>query len=368
MRFVILTLLVAAASAANLVPLYRARDPVKNRYILKVKDDVDLDNVAAKLPSMGIGIIKRFSFAVKGFAVEAQEKTINQLRTMDEFEYIEEDGIYKADVEWGCDRTDQRNLPLDGVAAFNDNGAGTHVYIIDTGLRHTHDEFNGRASFFFDFEPANQGDDCNGHGTHCGGTSVGNSVGIATAASVYSVRVLNCNGAGLTSNIVDGCDAIVAGGQKPGTCNMSIGGGASILLDNAVASLTSDGYVVSVSAGNDDTDACNQSPAREETSITTGSTTSDDERSGFSNYGTCVDIFAPGSLIRSSYHTADNAYTIMSGTSMASPHVVGVAAAMLGGGVCSDHASCKNNILAVGTADVVGSPGIGSPNLLLYCE
>ncbi|XP_006825313.1 aqualysin-1-like [Saccoglossus kowalevskii] len=365
MRFIVLALLVAAASAAKLVPLYRARDVVKNRYILKVKEGVDLDSVAAKLPGMGIGIKIRYSH---GFAIEAQEKNINQLRTMDEFEYIEEDGIYKIDVEWGCDRTDQRNLPLNGVANFNGDGSGTHVYIIDTGLRHTHVEFGGRASFFFDFEPLNQGDDCNGHGTHCGGTSVGIDVGIAPAASVYSVRVMNCNGIGLTTNIVDGIDAVANGGTMPGAANLSLGGGPSPAMDDATTRLTEAGYTTAVAAGNSNEDACDGSPSRESTSITVGATTDQDARSSFSNYGTCLEIFAPGSSVRSSYNTCDSCYATLSGTSMAAPHVCGVAAVLLSGDQCTDNTSCRTRIEADATEDVVSDPGIGSPNKLLYCD
>ncbi|XP_006825323.1 aqualysin-1-like [Saccoglossus kowalevskii] len=213
-----------------------------------------------------------------------------------------------------------------------------------------------------------QGEDCNGHGTHCGGTSAGTTVGIATSASLYSVRVLNCMGAGSTANIVEGCDAITNDGSKPAVASLSLGGGASTAMDSAVERMIDAGYTVSVAAGNDNANACYTSPARVEPALTVGATDSDDERASYSNYGTCVDIFAPGSDVRSSYHLSDSSYAVLSGTSMACPHVTGVAAVHLGAGTCVTHASCKNKITGEATSGLVGNPGDGSPNLLLYCD
>nr|XP_002741796.1 PREDICTED: cuticle-degrading serine protease-like [Saccoglossus kowalevskii] len=311
---------------------------------------------------------KRYKAAFHGIAINAQAKAINRLRSMSEVEYIEEDGLYHASVEWGCDRIDQRNLPLDDQMNLYGDGNGANIYIVDTGLRHSHQEYQGRAHFFWDFEYSNRGEDCNGHGTHCGGTSAGITVGIATSASLYSVRVLNCMGAGSTTNIVKGCDAITDGGSKPGVASLSLGGGASTAMDSAVQRMIDAGYTVSIAAGNDDANACNTSPARVEAALTVGATDSDDGRASYSNYGTCVDIFAPGSDIRSSYHLHDGSYAVLSGTSMACPHVTGVAAVHLGAGTCATNAACKNKIISEGTSGVVGDPGVGSPNLLLYCD
>ncbi|XP_006824300.2 aqualysin-1-like [Saccoglossus kowalevskii] len=366
MRVLIISLLVAVASAASLAPIYKARDPVENSYLVKIKDDQNIDQFVKKLPALRMSVTKRYK-SFNGIAITALPEYISMLQHMPEVEYIEQDGIYKTSVEWGCDRIDQRNLPLDGAMNIYGDGSGAHVYIIDTGLRHTHQEYQGRASYFWDFDVANGGDDCNGHGTHCGGTAAGISVGIATSASLYSVRVLNCIGAGTTANIVAGCDAVTDGGTQPGVASMSLGGGESLAMDSAVERMIAAGYTVSIAAGNDDALACNTSPARVEAALTVGATESNDQRAPYSNFGGCVDIFAPGSDVRSSYNTDDSAYAVLSGTSMACPHVTGVAAVHLGAGTCSNNAACRNKILADATTGVVGNPGIGSPNLLLYC-
>uniref|UniRef100_A0ABM0M048 Alkaline serine protease ver112-like n=1 Tax=Saccoglossus kowalevskii TaxID=10224 RepID=A0ABM0M048_SACKO len=184
MRVLNISLLVAVPSAASLAPIYR--DPIENSYLVKIKDDQNIDQFVKKLPVLRMSVTKRYK-SFNGIAITALPEYISMLQHMPDVEYIEQDGIYKTSVEWGCDR----------------DGSGAHVYIIDTGLRHTHQEYQRRASYFWDFEASNGGDDCNGHGTHCGGTSAGIAVCIATSASLYSVHVLNCMGAGSTANIVD---------------------------------------------------------------------------------------------------------------------------------------------------------------------
>ncbi|XP_006825312.1 aqualysin-1-like [Saccoglossus kowalevskii] len=367
MRVFILALFVAAASAASLAPVFRANDAVQNSYLVKIKEGHNVDLFAKQLPALKISITKRYK-SFHGIAINAQAKAISMLQRMPEVEYIEQDGIYKSSVEWGCDRIDQRDLPLDDAMTLYGDGSGAHIYIIDSGLRHTHQEYEGRASYFYDYEPSNQGEDCNGHGTHCGGTAAGVSVGIATSASLYSVRVLSCIGIGLTTNIVAGCDAVTNGGFQPGVASMSLGGGASPAMDEAVERMMDAGYTVSIAAGNSNSDACELSPARVPDALTVGATESSDKRASYSCYGTCLDVFAPGSLVRSSYHTSDDAYATLSGTSMACPHVTGVVAVHLGASTCSDNASCVDKIVSDATKDVVGDPGVGSPNLLLYCD
>ncbi|XP_006825316.1 aqualysin-1-like [Saccoglossus kowalevskii] len=370
MRIFVLFVVVAVANAAYLVPLLKNSEPIKNSYILKVKDSVDLDDVAPKLAKLRIEVQWKY-VTLKGFAVRAQETDLHALRTMSEFEYIEEDGVVRANIEWGCDRIDQRDLPLDDIMNLYHDGSGAHVYIIDTGLRHSHVEFEpNRASFHFDYETRGDvppGDDCNGHGTHCGGSAAGVTVGIGTSARLYSVRVLNCMGAGSWANCIAGCDSVTATGTRPGVSSLSLGGGAHQGMDDAVTRMIQAGFVVSIAAGNDNHDACLNSPARVEEAITVGATDDTDTRASFSNYGPCVDIFAPGVSVRSSYHLSDTSYATLSGTSMACPHVTGVSAVHLGANTCFNNTDCKAKILAEASVDKVidhQSPD----NLLLYCD
>ncbi|XP_070546948.1 aqualysin-1-like [Ptychodera flava] len=348
-----------------MAPYYKVKNSVKNRYLVGVKDGVSVASVMDSLPARA-SVTNVYGTVFNGFAVE-HLGSVNQLRGLPFVEYVEDDSIMKADVEWGCDRLDQRNLPLDGRMDIYGTGNGANVFIADTGLRYTHVEFNGRAHPFYDFQSGRDGSDCHGHGTHCAGTAVGNSVGVAVQANVYSVRVLNCQGSGLTSNIVAGLDAVAASGPKPGVVSMSLGGGASTTLDNGVRNVIAAGYPTSVSAGNSNANACNQSPARVAEAVTVGSTDSSDRRSSFSNFGSCVDIFAGGTSVRSSYHTSDTAYATMSGTSMSCPHVAGVIAVHLAAGRCSTGPNCMSLLIGDATSGVISNPGSGSPNLLLYC-
>ena len=203
------------------------------------------------------------------------------------------------------------------------------AYIIDTGIRTTHSQFGGRAISGYDaIDGALPAADCNGHGTHVAGTVGGSTYGVAKAVSLVAVRVLNCSGSGSTSGVIAGIDWVTGNHQagQPAVANMSLGGGASSSLDTAVRNSIADGVTYALAAGNDNTNACNSSPARTAEALTVGSTTSSDARSSFSNYGTCVDIFAPGSSITSAWHTSDTATNTISGTSMAAPHVAGAAA------------------------------------------
>ncbi|XP_077999744.1 aqualysin-1-like [Glandiceps talaboti] len=374
MRFVILALFVAAASATQMAPLFKAQqgDAVPNSFMVKLKAGTDIQAFNKKIENSQTFVTKTYKTVFYGVAVTAFGKDVSVLRTFPEVEYIEEDMIMTADVEWGCDRLDQTNLPLDGRMDIYGKGEGAHVFIADTGLRYTHQEFAHRAFFLYDFTSGGDGEDCHGHGTHCGGTATGRAlnggVGVARGADVHAVRVLNCQGSGLTSNIVAGLEAIKNSGLRPGVCSMSIGGGASNALDDGVRDLIAAGVPTAVSAGNSNADACNQSPARTPEAETVGSTTSSDARSSFSNYGTCVDVFAGGSSVYSSYHLSDSSYTTMSGTSMSCPHVAGVLAVHLASGQCSTGADCKSKIAGDATRGVISNPGNGSPNLLLYCD
>ncbi len=275
-------------------------------------------------------------------------------------------------ASWGLDRIDQRQLPLDDAYSYDRAGAGVTAYIIDTGVRVTHDDFGGRARSGYDFvdDDANA-DDCHGHGTHVGGTVAGSQYGVAKGADVVGVRVLNCQGSGSTSQVVSGIDWVTENAVKPAVANMSLGGGVDGVLDDAVRRSIDSGVSYAIAAGNGNIlgwpqDACNYSPARVPEAITVGATDRDDQRASFSNYGTCLDVFAPGVDITSAWIGSDSDTNTISGTSMATPHVAGVAALYLEGNPSATPAQVRDAVVNNATSDVVGDPRAGSPNKLLY--
>ena len=272
------------------------------------------------------------------------------------------------DPPWGLDRIDQRSLPLDSTFTPAGTGSGVTVYVIDTGIRTTHTEYASRVVAGYDFvDNDSDPSDCDGHGTHVAGTAVGSTYGAAKAASVSGVRVLNCSGNGYTSDVVAGMNWVRTNHSSgDAVVNMSLGGGGSKSIDDAVAALTSAGITVVVAAGNSNDDAQYYSPARAPTAITVGSTTSTDARSSFSNYGSTVDIFAPGSSVLSAWHTSNTASNTLNGTSMASPHVAGAAAVYLGLNTGATPAQVASALTSVSTTDAVTSAGSGSPDRLLY--
>ncbi|XP_077990464.1 aqualysin-1-like [Glandiceps talaboti] len=374
---IILALAVSAYARPLFAPLYRqdASRLIPGRYIFMLQESAtksDLDTAVknvealAEERSLEIKVVKQF-VSMTGFVAEMNEKALNMVRYFEEIAYVEQDAMYSisAVASWGLDRVDQVDLPLDDTFTPRGDGAGVNVFVIDTGVRITHNDFGGRANYFYD-ALGGTGNDCNGHGTHCAGTVGGSSYGVAKSANLHAVRVLSCLGFGSTSNIVDGMDQVAQNGARPAVASISIGGSASVVLDNAANSLVASGVTTAVSAGNDNSDACNQSPARAADAITVGSTTDSDLRSSFSNYGTCVDIFAPGSDITSAWYTADDATNTISGTSMACPHVAGAAAVLLGEDSSLSPAGVWSQMQSEASADKVRLPGAGSPNRLLY--
>jgi aqualysin 1 len=241
------------------------------------------------------------------------------------------------------------------------------AYVIDTGIRATHSQFAGRVTSGYSSIADGRGTaDCNGHGTHVAGTIGSTTYGVAKGVTLVPVRVLDCNGSGTTSGVIAGVDWVTAHRSGPSVANMSLGGGISDALDAAVNRAITAGVTFAVAAGNSNTNACSASPARVPAAVTVGATASDDSRASYSNYGSCLDLFAPGSGITSTWYTSDAATSTISGTSMATPHVAGVAALYLEANRTASPAAVRDALVAATTGSLVRNPGTGSPNRLLY--
>lgn len=355
-----------------------AEKRIPDQYIVVLKDDVaDVEGEAVRL-ARDFGGDRNgghtYQRALKGFSVRMPEQQAQRLADDPRVAFVEEDGVIslgatQTNATWGLDRIDQRDLPLNTTYIFNATGSGVRAYIVDTGIRATHTQFGGRV--VSGFTAINDGlgtNDGNGHGTHVAGTVGGSTHGVAKNVTLVAVRVLDSSGNGTNSGVIAGVDFVTSNHQagQPAVANMSLGGGASSALDTAVANAVNDGVTFVVAAGNETQNACNVSPARAPSAITVGSTTTSDTRSSFSNFGTCVDIFAPGSSITSTWRTSDTATNTISGTSMASPHVAGVAALFLETNPSASPATVTAAIINSSTPNKVGNAGTGSPNRLLF--
>ena len=348
---------------------------ISSRYIVVFKAGTQRADVSAAAEhARGLGGQVDFVYesALTGFAANLPEQALSGLSHNPNVDFIEADQVMTIDATqspatWGLDRIDQRALPLNNTYNYNFTGAGVTAYIIDTGIRLSHNEFGGRASSGYDFvDNDSNADDCNGHGTHVSGTVGGSTYGVAKGVSLVAVRVLNCSGSGTTSGVIAGIDWVTSQHTTgKAVANMSLGGGPSTALDNAVRNSIADGVVYAIAAGNSNRNACNFSPARTAEAITVGATTSTDARASYSNKGSCLDLFAPGSSITSAWITSNTATNTISGTSMATPHVAGVAALYLEGHNVTP-LQVRNAIVGAATPNVVGNPGKNSPNLLLY--
>ena len=297
---------------------------IAGQYIVVLKD-----GAAPQATAEAAGISPRYTYnIINGFAASLNEAQLTALRQNPAVEYIEEDGVATADTTqssatWGIDRIDQRSLPLSGTYNYTTTASNVRAYILDTGLQANHTQFGTRAQNVYDAF-GGDGSDCHGHGTHVGGTVGGSTWGVAKGVLLRGVKVLDCNGSGSWSGIIAGMDWVKNNRLNPAVANASLGGGYNSSVNTAANNLANSGVFFAVAAGNNSADACNYSPASATYATTTGSTTSSDGRSSFSNYGSCVDIYAPGSSITSA--KLNGTSTAMSGTSMASPHVAGVGA------------------------------------------
>jgi subtilisin family serine protease len=349
------------------------RQPVADQYVVVFRDRVtDAPGLARRLVSAHGGSLRfAYAHALKGFAARLPQAAVAALARNPNVDYIEQDQVMNAittqsNATWGLDRSDQRALPLNGAYTYTPTGQGVRAYIVDTGIRLDHAQFGGRAVSGTDVIDGGAADDCNGHGTHVAGTVGGATYGVAKAVRLVAIRVLDCNGSGTTSGVIAGIDWITANHVKPAVANMSLGGGASTALDDAVRRSIAKGVTYAVAAGNDAADACYYSPARVAEAVTVGATTASDGRASYSNSGSCLDLFAPGTSITSAWHTGSNATATISGTSMATPHVTGVAALYLEQDPAASPSTVAKAIVNTATANVVTAAGSGSPNKLLY--
>ncbi len=342
-----------ASEDQMLAPLMTAsaKSAIKNQYIVVLKQPLTMSNdqqalkqftqqtVSGLASQHAVKIDKVYDRSLSGFVATLSDEQLKALRADQQVDFIEQDQIISLDPVisananqsnpvWGLDRIDQRDLPLSNSYTYNYDGSGVTAYVIDTGVTNTHVEFGGRARSGYDFvDNDSDATDCNGHGTHVAGTIGGAQYGVAKNVNIVGVRVLSCRGSGTISGVIGGVNWVAANASGPSVANMSLGGGVSTALDRAVASAVQSGISFMLAAGNSNADACNSSPAREASGVTVGSTTSSDRRASSSNWGSCVDVFAPGANIKSAWY--DGGYRTISGTSMATPHVAGVAALYL---------------------------------------
>jgi subtilisin family serine protease len=313
-----------------------------------------------------------YEHALKGYAIEMAPELAGLIEADPLVAHVELDQPMRTvatqnGATWGLDRIDQRSLPLSGTYTYTANGAGVKAYIIDTGIRRTHVDFGGRAIFGFDsVDGTGLVQDCNGHGTHVAGTVGGSTWGVAKGVTLVAVRVLDCAGFGLTSGVIAGVNWVTgnhAAGQ-PAVANMSLGGGASAALDQAVQNSIADGVSYAVAAGNETEDACTGSPSRVPAAMTIGATDNTDRKASFSDFGSCVDWFAPGVNITSAWFLTDTSTNTISGTSMATPHTAGVAALYLQGNPGAAPATVRDALFTLTTKAIVTAANSANNHLL----
>jgi subtilisin family serine protease len=359
-----------AAPATGQIRLAGTAAAVPGSYIVVLKDGTvaSPDSLATRF---GGKLRQRFGTALNGFEAAMTESAAKRLAAHADVAFVEQNQTVSLldtqnNATWGLDRIDQRSRPLSGTYTYPRTASNVTAYVIDTGIRTSHSDFGGRATSGYDAVDGGAADDCNGHGTHVAGTVGGSTYGVAKAVRLVAVRVLNCSGSGTNAGVIAGVNWVTQNAQKPAVANMSLGGGASSALDNAVANSIGSGVTYALAAGNSRANACNSSPARVAAAITVGATTNTDARASYSNYGTCLDVFAPGSSITSAWYNSNTATNTISGTSMASPHVAGAAALVLSANPSATPAQVRDNLVAASTANAVTSAGTGSPNRLLF--
>lgn len=376
---VFLAAFVVYSSAAYNATVHKldSGEAIEDHYIVVIKQGYDVETIKKLILTDNAGVfigssIKfTYTTALNGFSARLPPKAVEKLRSLEAVKYIDQDRVVKVQgvASWGLDRISQQYLPLDGRrGGSGSDGSGVNVYVIDTGIYPESLYFDQRPEAAFDSvgDGGPYGIDCQGHGTHCSGTVASNIYGVAPGAKVYGIRVLGCDGSGTTSGVVAGCDFVARSASQPAVVSMSLGSLADRVTDDAVRGIIQSNVSVVVAAGNSDAKACLLSPARVSEAITVGATDWNDARAVFSNYGKCVDIFAPGVDIPSAGINGQEVAKIYSGTSMACPHVTGAVAVALSKDPSLTPAEVKSQILRQATSGVVTDPGKGSPNLLLF--
>ncbi|MBB2941053.1 subtilisin family serine protease [Actinoplanes lutulentus] len=363
-----------AAPAEADVRAVPGAEVVPGSYIVVLKSGKLASAVAAEHDAT---VLHAYQRVLNGFAASMTERKARQVAADPDVAFVQPNVVHRiSDTQanppsYGLDRIDQRNRPVNAAYTYGTTASNVHAYIIDTGIRTTHQDFGARATSGFDAVDGGAADDCNGHGTHVAGTVGGSAYGVAKGVQLVGVRVLDCEGSGTTAQVVAGIEWVTANAVKPAVANMSLGGSADTALDNAVSASIASGVSYAIAAGNGflglfALDACTQSPARVGTAITVSATNASDAKPSWANRGTCVDVFAPGISIPSTWNTSDTATNTISGTSMASPHVAGAAALYLATHPADSPAQVHSAIVSNATTGVVTSPGSGSPNRLLY--
>lgn len=381
--FAVVSVFVVLGFALVLPAQAATNGAIAGQYIVVLKDSsTGLDNLNAvvdKVVHVHKGKVKhRYTTALKGFSVAMNESEVAKVAADPAVAYVEQDQLAHASTtqsspDWGLDRIDQRGRTLSGTYTYPNIAGNVTAYVLDSGIRISHADFGGRAVNGHDFiNDDSVANDCNGHGTHVAGTIGSSTYGVAKGVRLVGVRVLDCGGSGAYSDIIAGIDWVTRNAHKPAVANMSLGGSPSSTLDNAVQRSIDAGVTYTLAGGNDGTSACNQSPARAAAAITVGATNANDQRSifssGSSNFGSCLDIWAPGSNILSTTASSNTSTGRMSGTSMASPHVAGAAALVLAANPSYTPAQVRARLVATATSDVLSNIMSGSPNKLLFVE
>lgn len=363
----------AAAVAADVVP---------DEYLVVLEDGSDVPREASRATLRGAKVLAEWESALKGYAVRVNPAGLNALRQSATIRFVTANQVARRQATqgcapyttcgWGLDRIDQSSRVLDGAYTYPSTASGVRVYVIDSGIRTTHTQFQGRASWGADFIDGSRVD-CDGHGTHVAATIAGKDFGVAKGASVVAVRVLDCSGSGTYAQVISGINWVTRNAVKPAVANLSLGGPPDAATDLAVSNSIASGITYAVAAGNSGVNACNFTPARVPNAITVGATGAGngippatiDGRPSYSNLGPCLDLFAPGSAILAAYNGSDTQTAVLSGTSMASPHVAGAAALLLARHGTLTPAQVRDTLVARSLAGVVSNAGSGSPNRLL---